>query len=66
MSEEELKAVRNGTIEPKGHGIGLKNIRERLRMAYADSEFVIESSPGSGTRITICIPKKKHEGNVFP
>lgn len=57
MSADELEAVRNGTIEPKGHGIGLKNIRERLCMAYADSTFTIESEPGIGTQITICIPR---------
>lgn len=57
MNEDELEAVRNGTLKPKGHGIGLKNIRERLRMAYVDSEFVIESKPGVGTQITICIPR---------
>lgn len=57
MSAVELEAVRNGTVKPKGHGIGLKNIRERLRMAYADSEFVIESEPGVGTLVMICIPR---------
>lgn len=57
MGEDELEAVRNGTAKAKGHGIGLKNIRERLRMAYPESKFMIESKQGSGTRITICIPK---------
>lgn len=47
MDAGELEAVRSGTVEPKGHGIGLKNIRERLHMAYAESEFVIESEPMS-------------------
>ncbi len=61
MSADELEAVRSGTIKPKGHGIGLKNIRERLRMAYADSEFIIESKLGEGTQIVICIPKKDRE-----
>lgn len=61
MSAEELEAVRSGTIEPKGHGIGLKNIRERLRIAYADSEFMIESKLGEGTQVVICIPKKDRE-----
>lgn len=64
MGKEELEAVRNGTVEPKGHGIGLKNIRERLRMAYADSEFVIESEPGAGTRVIIRIPRMVCDGTV--
>ena len=61
MDEEDLEAVRNGTIVPKGHGIGLKNIRERLHNACADSEFIIESSLGSGTRVTIRMPQKSKE-----
>lgn len=56
MEEEELKMVRNGTMKPKGHGIGLNNIRERLRIAYADSEFLINSEFGMGTQVVIRIP----------
>lgn len=59
MEEEELRAVRNGTVKPKGHGIGLKNIRERLRMVCPDSIFTIDSEWGVGTQVTICIPKKE-------
>lgn len=61
MEEEELEAVRNGTMKPKGHGIGLNNIRERLRMVCAGSEFIIDSEFGVGTRITIRIPKGDSE-----
>lgn len=56
MEEEELEMVRSGTMKPKGHGIGLNNIRERLRIAYADSEFIIDSEFGVGTQVTIRIP----------
>ncbi len=62
MSADELEAVRSGAIEPKGHGIGLKNIRERLRMVYSDSEFCIESEPGVGTQVSICIPHVRQGG----
>ncbi len=61
MDKDALEQVRNGTIAPKGHGIGLKNIRERLRMLYTDSVFQIDSEAGAGTRVTICIPKKIEE-----
>ncbi|MGA2975244.1 MAG: histidine kinase [Spirochaetia bacterium] len=37
--------------------IGLANVQERLRMAYPDSRFFIESSPGAGTRICMEIPR---------
>lgn len=56
MEEEELKMVCDGTMKPKGHGIGLNNIRERLRITYADSEFMIDSEFGVGTQVTIRIP----------
>ena len=59
MNREELEAVKNGTMKPKGNGIGIQNIRERLAMTYAESTFSIESSQGEGTRICITIPKKQ-------
>ena len=58
MTEEELEAVRTFTAEPKGHGIGLKNIYERLKMAFdQEAYFDISSVPGGGTTVTIKIPK---------
>ena len=65
MTPEELEAVRNFTVKPKGHGIGLNNIRERLKMAFQDSEFSIESQLHEGTAVRIRIPKlKRGETNV--
>jgi two-component system sensor histidine kinase YesM len=63
MNEEELQQVRAGTIRPQGHGIGLKNIRERLAMTYENnsSTFEIDSVPGEGTVIRISIPKVRTE-----
>ena len=58
MTEEELDLVRSFTAQPKGHGIGLKNIYERLKMAFDhEADFNISSSCGSGTTVTIRIPK---------
>ncbi len=58
MTEEELAAVRTFTMQPKGHGIGLKNIYERLRMAFGQkAEFSIDSIAGAGTTVTLEIPK---------
>ncbi|MGN1141577.1 MAG: sensor histidine kinase [Oliverpabstia sp.] len=59
MIEEELEAVRNLAFVPKGHGVGLKNIRERLDATYENSQFQIESALGKGTVVTIRIPKEK-------
>lgn len=59
MTPEEVSAVQNNTMEPKGHGIGLKNIRERLLITFETSTFQIESQLGVGTKISIRIPKSK-------
>lgn len=69
MTEEELEAVRHFSAKPKGHGIGLENIYERLRMAFdRDMDFQISSKCGEGTKVTIQIPKtevmeKNDQGN---
>ena len=62
MIAEELEAVRGFTAVPKGNGIGLKNIKERLLITYEKSQFDIESTPGRGTTVRIRIPKKKKDG----
>ncbi len=36
--------------------VGLKNISERLKLAYSDSTFEIESVKGEGTKVIISIP----------
>lgn len=62
MTQERLEAVRNFTAKPKGRGIGLKNIKERLEMAFGDQcRFEIDSEPDKGTTITIEIPKREKE-----
>ncbi len=57
MDEETLAQVRSFTMIPKGHGIGLKNISERLKIAFSHHEMLIDSKEGEGTRISIRIPK---------
>ncbi len=58
MSEEELEQIRSMNFKPKGHGIGLKNIIERIETDDERSTFEIDSAPGKGTCVTICIHKK--------
>ncbi|MDU5109907.1 MAG: sensor histidine kinase [Clostridium sp.] len=62
MSQEELERISAGNFEPKGNGIGLENIKERLKITYKDSEFIMESKLGRGTQIHIRIPKIEMEG----
>ncbi len=64
MLAGELEAVRSFTAVPKGNGIGLKNIRERLLITYEKSQFDIESIPGRGTTVSIRIPKVKR-GEIY-
>lgn len=47
----------NSTLRPKGAGIGIKNVRERLEVLYgAHAQFRVVSSPGRGTSVQIEIP----------
>lgn len=62
MTEEELEGVRKFTVKPKGHGIGIKNIYERLNITYETFQFQIESKVGKGTMIRIRVPKLRTEG----
>lgn len=64
MDVETLQAARDGTIRSKGNGIGLSNIRERLKLFSDESEFAIDSVSGTGTCVRIRLPKREVEGNV--
>lgn len=52
------RAVREPNLKQKGSGIGLHSINERIRIYFGKSDAVkIYSKEGSGTIITITIPK---------
>ncbi len=59
IPEAELAAIQNGLV-PDGaqnRGIGVKNVRERLKVLYShDYRMLIESRAGKGTRIEIEVP----------
>lgn len=61
MSEADLEAARNFSIKPKGHGIGLKNIYERVMIANKKSKFEICSQLGKGTIVVIEVPKERKD-----
>jgi len=53
MSEEKIKAIKNG----QSHGVGLRATIERLRIYYNKPDLLsIESKEGHGTIITVTIP----------
>lgn len=62
MDKDELEAVRNMDFKPKGHGIGLQNIEERLKLDDKNSIFKIDSEIGKGTTVIIEIHKKMRGG----
>ena len=41
---------------PRGNGVGLESVRERLRLGGAKHGFALESAPGRGTRARITLP----------
>jgi len=41
---------------PRGHGVGLESVRERLRLAGAGHDFTLHTAPGTGTRVVITLP----------
>ena len=57
MDPERLRKVRNFTMQPRQHGIGLKNINQRLELIFGSYyQFLIDSQEGVGTTIIIEIP----------
>jgi two-component system, sensor histidine kinase YesM len=58
MTRQELDDLMNGRLASKGlGGVGVKNVRERIRLYFGDSYGVTyESEKGSGTTATIRLP----------
>ena len=63
MTEQKLRQIRNMDFKPKGHGIGLKNIKERILMDDENSSFTIDSEIGKGTVVTVQVHKKTGENS---
>lgn len=61
MTPQQLELVRSFEAKSHGHGIGLKNISERISLAYETSEFLISSEPGNGVTIEIRVPKESRK-----
>lgn len=57
MSESFLDKLNRGEIKPKGTGLGLQNIKERIKMLYGEQYGVeIESASEQGTKVTLILP----------
>jgi two-component system sensor histidine kinase YesM len=58
MSDDLVRRLLRGKIAPRGAGIGIKNIRERLRSLFGTrGSLVIESQLRRGTTVTITLPR---------
>lgn len=66
MTGERLEQVFSGT-DPRGSGIGLRNVSERLRVIYGDAAGLeLTSEPGRGTVARIEIPDAPAVGGPRP
>ena len=53
-----LAEIRNFAVKPQGHGIGLKNIYERLSMLYKTFDFTVDSTEADGTTVKILLNRQ--------
>ena len=59
MVPDKIKKILTGKLKPQGNGIGLKNIDNRIKIAYGESYGLdINSEPDNGTSVLIKIPRK--------
>ncbi|MFC4099327.1 cache domain-containing sensor histidine kinase [Paenibacillus xanthanilyticus] len=65
IDEATLAAIREGRVVSKGTGIGLSNIRERIRLMFGE-EYGVEIEPGAeaGTTVRIRVPYRWEADHV--
>jgi Predicted signal transduction protein with a C-terminal ATPase domain len=57
IDEDILQKIEKGQVPPKGLGVGLKNIDDRIRIIFGENHGIcINSKNGQGTSVHICIP----------
>jgi two-component system LytT family sensor kinase len=57
MHDRPTGRTSTGAIVGSGTGIGMRNVRERMKVLYGDSaEVEIESRPGRGTKVKLLMP----------
>ena len=58
INADRLAEMRSFTVKPQGHGIGLKNIYERLSMLYTTFTFAVDSTETDGTTVKIILDRQ--------
>jgi two-component system sensor histidine kinase YesM len=57
MEPDFLERMLQGQVRTRDKGIGLKNIEERIKLAYGDAHGIqVESSYGHGTKVSVILP----------
>ncbi|MBA4493779.1 sensor histidine kinase [Paenactinomyces guangxiensis] len=55
-----LEKVQQGEVRSKGNGVGLKNIDERIKLAFGEPYGIrLSSEPGRGTSVSVVLPHQK-------
>jgi two-component system sensor histidine kinase YesM len=59
MDAALLEKLKKGEVKPKGLGIGLKNIDDRIKIIFGEKYGLsIDSESNRGTSVAIYIPKE--------
>jgi len=62
MDRTLLDELKSGRIQPRGSGIGLRNIDERIKLLFGEAYgILIESERHVRTRVTLLIPQKQQQ-----
>lgn len=57
MSEEQIEKALQG----EGPSVGMRNVHNRLKLMYGEKYGItVQSTPGNGTTIVICMPEQKN------
>lgn len=63
MDEHMLEMLENGEAKPRGTGIGLRNIHQRIQLAFSQQYGLSIHCSGGWTQIHITVPLKTEESS---
>lgn len=65
MEEQFVTQLLSGHVKPKGSGLGLKNIEDRIKLLYGDAYGLkVESELNGGTKVTLMLPYEMRDSDV--
>ena len=65
MEEQFVAQLLSGQVKPKGSGLGLKNIEDRIKLLYGDAYGLkVESELNRGTKVTLMLPYEMRDSDV--